>query len=215
DARFNAKTYELFRLLMQWYIGIPHIYMSATFQGLDILLEKIEGSRYRELEQQAKDCRFEIGFPRLLKVGGYHTTHYKLDSNYGEQYRFFFFESWDNVGARFKSTDPSEKWLVFVRSMSETETVIKALGAPKKEDVVCLDAGKKDTSSAIKGMIIVVFYFIPLGGHARVTGDDPGIFRDPDPHEVGWKRTLVDSQMTTGIVGHTGGVSTADLTGHG
>lgn len=31
--------------------------------------------------------------------------------------------------------------------MSETETVIKALGAPKKEDVVCLDAGKKDSKT--------------------------------------------------------------------
>lgn len=88
DARFNAKTYELFRLLMHWYIGIPHIYMSATFQGLDVLLEEIEGSRYHELEQQAKECRFEVGFPQLLKVGGYHAEHYKLDSNYGEQYRF-------------------------------------------------------------------------------------------------------------------------------
>ena len=64
-------------------------------------------------------------------------------------------------------------------------------------------------------MVVVVFHLIALGGHARVTGDDPGIFGDPNPHEVGRKRTLVDSQMTTGIVGHTGGVSTADFTGHG
>ena len=68
---------------------------------------------------------------------------------------------------------------------------------------------------AQKGVVVVVTFFTPLGGHAGVPHHRPGVPGNLKLHGMGGPWTLVDMELSPAVVGDSGGVRSPYLAGSG
>lgn len=152
DARFNPQTSAILRTLIWQYPLSKRIYMTATPVHVEATITKVECELFdRRIMANGPDYHEKLSqvWKRSDSKYGYVTLQtYRLKANYSKC-KFHFFSSWDTIAQQIASSEQEEKWLIFVKTISEGDALEKALHKLKiaKKDITCIDASKKENAT--------------------------------------------------------------------
>lgn len=138
DAAFNGKTGQLLRQIPRTFSNSVRIYLSAT---PDEVLPYITEAEYHARNQWEEE-------KTILVNGrfGFQTELYFVTLTlyqFGRDYRYLnyrYFTESSEIIDKIQSSPSAEKWLVFVSSRSEGQSLVEVLG----DDAVFLDANSRN-----------------------------------------------------------------------
>ncbi|MEA5011000.1 MAG: DEAD/DEAH box helicase family protein [Angelakisella sp.] len=138
DAAFNGKTGQLLRQIPRIFSNSVRIYLSAT---PDEVLPHITEAEYHARNQWEEE-------KTILVNGrfGFQTELYIISLTlyqFGRDYRYLncrYFTESSKIIDKIQFSPTAEKWLVFVSSLTEGQSLVEALG----DDAVFLDANSRN-----------------------------------------------------------------------
>ena len=133
DALFNPTTWKILERIMQCFYDSALIFMSATMEeSVQPLLTILDSFRPTHPQER-------------IYQNFYHWNQtFYINSYRGVTYHPCFFNRYEEIVQRIKISPPHEKWLIFVSSKREGQTLEKDIKTRTARKVTFLTADKKE-----------------------------------------------------------------------
>lgn len=148
DACFNPETEAILYTLLSKYPWAIRIYMSATPAHVKDLLSTIEASYFSNRVGSVDHSLSHQAATRhmLNSTNSRGLQIYKFHADYSDC-KFHLFSEWDILAKQILVSPTDEKWLIFVKSISEGNELKEKLSKSKipAKQIMTIDASKKDS----------------------------------------------------------------------